>query len=177
MSIPAVYDDCEAMIKWLFYVCFICKKYNQVLLKMLPKVFSYEFELLNLISDPPCVFTLNDSITTLFAWSDARLLMWHWNVLFNHIQTWYVFFLTCLWPVTFFLTLFRTCIMCSGYPRRGGGCFQTYNFWYYEADLWCSSGKGWKRLVYIFLVYEKMRCSMCYFIFITTIYWSSLYLS
>jgi hypothetical protein len=43
------------------------KKYNQVLLKMLPKVFSYEFELLNLISDPPCVFTLNDSITTLFA--------------------------------------------------------------------------------------------------------------
>jgi hypothetical protein len=83
-------------------------------------------------------------------------------------------------PVTchiFFLTLFRTCIICSGYPRRGGGCFQTYNFWYYEADLWCSSGKGWKRLVYISLVYEKMRCSMCYFIFITTIYWSSLYLS
>ena len=91
MTIPAVYDDCEAMIKWLFHVCFICKKYNQVLLKMLPKVFSYEFELLNLISDPPCVFTLNDSITTLFAWWDARLLMWHWNVLFNHIQTWYVF--------------------------------------------------------------------------------------
>ena len=77
--------------------------------------------------------------------------MWHWSVHFNRIQIWFVYFLFNLFVLDnrickIGLHFFLTCVICSGYPWRGGCCIKTHNFWYHEADMWCSSGKSWKRL-------------------------------
>jgi hypothetical protein len=104
---------------------------------------------------PPFCCMLSGSITISSGWWDGRLPMWHWSVLFNRIQIWFVYFLfsTCSCLLTLFAKLayiFWTHIICSGYPWWGGCCIKTHNFWYHKANMWCSSGESWKRLGCLF---------------------------